>query len=64
MIPTPVELDLHEWWMDHDEVVAFARWYWDGMYSKSGRDIIDFFEKPWKWTPEYEGFLKERSADG
>jgi hypothetical protein len=63
-IPTPVEMDLHEWWTDHDEVLAFARWYWDGAAhypTCPAREILDYFEKPWKWSPEYEGYKEEQA---
>ena len=56
MIPTPVELEHVEWWNDRDEVVAFARWYWSGPnFGVRGQttEVIDYFEKPWKWTTEY-----------
>jgi hypothetical protein len=52
---------LSKWYLDHDEVVAFARWYWQGScYGCWKSDILDFFEKPWKWTPEYMGYKEEQ----
>jgi len=47
------------WYNDIDEVVAFARWYWQGpLLSPRGvaGEIIDYFEQPWHFTPEYEAW--------
>ncbi len=60
-----VESDLgttHPWYEDVGECVAFARWYWAGpQYAARSvvGEILDFFEKPWKWTPEYAGYKAE-----
>ena len=62
MIPTPAELDTtSEWYEDRDEVVAFARWFWEGTYNLIGTtgEILDYFEKPWKFTPEYLDYKKD-----
>jgi hypothetical protein len=52
-----VPMKLPEWYDDPDNVLAFAQHYWSGpTYSQRGvvKEILDYFEKPWKWTPEYE----------
>jgi hypothetical protein len=59
--PEPPE-DPH-WWDDPDEVVAFARWYWQGAlnFIGSAGEILDYFEKPWHFDEEYEeGFLAQK----
>ena len=47
------------WFEDPDEVVAFARWYYEGSRTH-WREVVDLFEKPWKWEPEYRGYVAER----
>lgn len=42
-----------QWFDDPDEVLAFAHWYFDSG-TVLVREILYFFEKPWKWTPQYE----------
>jgi hypothetical protein len=44
------------WYVVHDELVAFARHMvetedWDA------KDLIAYLEKPWKWTPEREAWV-------
>lgn len=52
------------WYDDPDEVVAFARWYWEGAHGIRGEfaNLLDYFEKPWKWTPEYAGYKADHEA--
>ena len=46
------------WWDSHRKVVALARWLEDlGEWGDSPSVVIDFFEQPWKWTPEYHRML-------
>jgi hypothetical protein len=49
------------WYDDPDEVVDFARWYWVGAHSVRGvvGEILDYFEKPWKFKEEYAGYKAE-----
>ncbi len=47
------------WWEDHDELIGFANWYWDGTANTSGQEILYFFEKPWKWNTEYQGYKED-----
>jgi hypothetical protein len=46
------------WWEDHDELISFARYFFDG----PGSEIIDFFEKPWKWNSEYQASHAELNS--
>lgn len=54
-----------EWFEDHTELVAFAHWladngHFDGANRRQTADnVLYYFEKPWKWTPEYEGWKAE-----
>ncbi len=51
-----------KWYNDPDEVVAFARWYWEGPdygVRSSKNEIFDYFEKPWKYDSEYWEWKKE-----
>jgi len=49
------------WFHNRDEVVAFARWYWQGTYNAIGTtgEILDYFEKPWLFNEEYAGYKHE-----
>ena len=50
------------WFDDPDEVVAFARWYYDGTSIARVSELIAFFEKPWKWEPEHRAYTAEKEA--
>lgn len=53
---------LPQWFDDPDEMHEFARYLVDtGDLDKVG-DVLDYFEKPWKWDPERAEFLKLRAA--
>ena len=54
-----VEVD---WYDDPGEVVEFARWFFDGATARAG-EVIDVFEKPWKWNEEYQGMKAEKKAE-
>ncbi len=60
--PDPDPPPLHPWYEDSSECVTFARWYWDGTLNAIGTagEILDFFEKPWKFDPEYDDFLAQK----
>jgi hypothetical protein len=47
------------WYADPEEVVAFARWYFDGARDISARGVIDVFDKPWKWNEAYKGYKED-----
>ena len=55
------DYDRPKWYEDRDEVVAFARWFWEGAYSVRGTvgEILDYFEKPWHWTEEYKTYKED-----
>ena len=46
------------WYDDPAEVAVFARWFFD-MSATRPSEVIDLFEKPWKWTEEYESWKNE-----
>ena len=62
--PAPEPPPLHPWHEDIGECVAFARWYWEGAWSIRGTvgEILDFFEKPWHFEEEYQGYKEEQRA--
>ncbi len=55
--------DRPKWYEDRDEVVSFARWFWAGTYNAIGTtgEILDYFEKPWKWDSEHKDWVDEGS---
>jgi hypothetical protein len=61
---TSTKWNENAWWHDVDEAVAFARWYWQGAlnFIGSAGEILDFFEKPWKFDEEYQGY-KHRNEE-
>ena len=50
-----------KWYDDRDKVVAFARWFWEGTFNSIGTtgEILDYFEKPWKFDEEYRLYREE-----
>ena len=60
--PDPEPPPQYLWYEDIDECVAFARWYWQGTfnYIGSAREILDFFEKPWKFEEEYGWYKADK----
>jgi len=66
MMPTPKRAPYYSephWSDDRDEVVAFARFYWLGSLV-SARELIDYFDKPWHWDNEYQGWKADDAYDG
>ena len=53
-----------EWFLDSGEVVAFARTLLATFTSDwSAEDVISYFEKPWKWTPEHVNWCAGNRAE-
>ncbi len=52
------------WYDDPDEVVAFARWYWEGTDWMRGTlgEVFDYFEEPWHFTDDY--WIWKEDTDG
>lgn len=44
---------MSEWYADRDTLISFGSFLVDEM-GFSGSEVIAVFEKPWKWTREYE----------
>jgi len=42
-----------EWYNNFDQVVTFAIILNDAMIFETPTDAIDYFEKPWNWTNEF-----------
>ena len=58
------------WFHSSSNVLVLADWLEDGGCFESTRDVIRYFEKPWKWADEwaaygrhvtYEAFLEEEA---
>ena len=45
---------------DPEEVVRFARWYFDGAQNISARGVIDLFDQPWKFNDTYKGYKEDK----
>ena len=54
--PTPRTPADTGWFADYSEVVTFGGVLADIDTLTSARDVLYYFEKPWKWTPEYEAW--------
>lgn len=50
------------WFDDPDEVVAFARWFWDGKTTGVVREVLAMFETPWKWEASYNVYLEDKNG--
>lgn len=50
------------WFTNLDNVVELARSLNEQGILTGASDAIDFFEKPWKWTPEWESFQAAKAA--
>jgi len=55
------ELTVAVWWNDPEEVVAFARWFFMGGGTRPTQ-VIDLFEKPWKWNTEYQDYAADKAS--
>ena len=42
-----------KWFESHDNLIELARWLLSVGWFKTSDDVIRFFEKPWKWEPEW-----------
>jgi hypothetical protein len=42
-----------DWYKDYANVCKLARWLYEEMYLDSMTEILDYFEKPWKWSEEW-----------
>jgi hypothetical protein len=55
------------WYDSHDAIVEFASILIDAEQLDTPREVLRYFEKPWKWTPEYELWVslgkRELTAD-
>lgn len=58
--------ELHPFF-DHDNIVSFATMMTrDALEFPTGEDLLEFIEKPWKWTDDFElweQFDKPRAGD-
>ena len=52
----------NEWHGDYDNVLALANWLDDESCFESATDAIYFFEKPWKWSREWELYQAHEST--
>lgn len=47
------------WYLTRDELLAFATILTDAGEFPEAEDLLRFIEKPWKWTPEYEAWVRQ-----
>ena len=45
-----------EWYQSHTSLVEFAGWMVEEHFFTTPGEVVDFMEKPWKWTAEYQKF--------
>ena len=43
-----------KWWENHDNKIELAGWLIDEGCLVTSQDALRYFEKPWKWEPEWE----------
>lgn len=48
------------WCSDYQNVTALGRWLFENIYIDKASDLLDYFEKPWKWTTEYNLMVAEQ----
>lgn len=46
------------WFEVREELVALAQVLDDSGFFDTTRDVVYFLEKPWKWSPEYERWVR------
>lgn len=51
------------WWHCPDELVAFARVLYEGDEINTAREMLDFFDKPMKWTEERDEWILAGEPD-
>lgn len=56
--PTPRTPADTGWFADYSEVVTFGGILHAIDSLSSAQDVLYYFEKPWKWTPEYEAWTQ------
>lgn len=55
---------MDHWYTDHATLMSFVRVlaraeaFRGDSRREDTRNILYFFEKPWKWTPEYEAWVR------
>jgi hypothetical protein len=47
-----------KWYNDYDTVVGFARTLENAGELTDAREVILYFEKPWKYDTEYDAWLE------
>lgn len=53
-IETTTALDISDpWYSDHHEVVSLASVLVDAEWLSTPRDVVEFFESPWKWEQQH-----------
>lgn len=60
-----------DWWVNSDNVLALANELVDAGYlgvsrspDKACKELLYYFSKPWKWSPEWEWFEKHKTMEG
>lgn len=50
------------WLADRDNITTLARWLVSEGQLMTIEDVLYFFEKPWKWTPEWREYRAQANA--
>jgi hypothetical protein len=51
------------WWLEHEELEAFARVLWEGNSLRTGSDFMDFLERPDAWTEDRDNWILAGEPD-
>lgn len=57
-LPTPRTPADTGWFADYTEVVTFGGILADVDALATVREVLEYFEKPWKWTSEYDAWAR------
>ena len=60
---TAESADEREWTRDHGEVLRVGRWLVDRDLVTTCADLLYYFSKPWKWTPERQQMIAFENGD-
>lgn len=53
---------MNDWYEDHDNLLGLGTWLVDECEITTCQELLRFFEKPWKWTEEWNSFKAQQAA--
>lgn len=56
--PTPRTPADTGWFADYSEVVTFGHILAYADALDTAPEVLEYFDRPWKWTPEYEAWAR------